>query len=34
MIKNELVQLYNLPDDADVIPRKTFVGCGIAFADI
>ena len=32
MIEEEMLRLYDLPDEADVIPRKAFVGCGIAFA--
>ena len=32
MIDDEMFRLYNLPDEADVIPRKAFVGCSTAFA--
>ena len=32
MEDTEMLRLYQLPDEADVIPRKAFVGCSISFA--
>ena len=32
MVEEEMLRLYDLPDEADIIPRKAFVRCGIAFA--